>query len=158
VAKWQLSAAAAATVLSALAGASALPAGAFPEEPVRRDTVKVRLAVRGMSSGYSARMAELVLRRVNGVYDARVSYDSASAEVSYDPGKTSPERFIAELQRMTGLEASVVKDHDQGRHPAARTPRRTDATFSRPLTLSDGIKLAAQTFVRDVVKLSCCAA
>jgi len=146
VAKWQLSAAAAATVLSALAGGGALPAGAFPEEPVRRDTVKVRLAVRGMSSGYSARMAELVLRRVNGVYDARVSYDSASAEVSYDPGKTSPERFIAQLQMMTGLEASVVKG------------LTTAVTFSPSLTLSEGIKLAAQTLTRDVAKLSCCAA
>ena len=32
------------------------------------------------------------------------------------------------------------------------------STFHPYLTLSEGIKLAAQTFTKDVAKLSCCAA
>ncbi len=32
------------------------------------------------------------------------------------------------------------------------------AAFHPYLTLSEGIKLAAQTFTKDVAKLSCCAA
>jgi mercuric reductase len=32
------------------------------------------------------------------------------------------------------------------------------ATFHPYLTLSEGIKLAAQAFTKDVAKLSCCAA
>ena len=32
------------------------------------------------------------------------------------------------------------------------------STFHPYLTLSEGVKLAAQTFDRDVAKLSCCAA
>jgi len=152
-----------ATVLNVLVESGASPASVAAEETTQGDTVKVKLALKGMSSGYGARMAELVLKRVNGVYDARVSYDSARAEVTYDPARTSPEQFMAQLKRMTGIEASLAEVRRPTTEPAlaikyALTIEDLTATFHPCLTLSEGIKLAAQTFDRDVAKLSCCAA
>ncbi len=81
-------------------------------QAVAKDTATVRLTIGGMTCGSCATTARIALQRVPGVYKAEVSYDSASAVVRYDPEKTSPERFIAELQRMTGYEASVVNPRD----------------------------------------------
>ena len=55
----------------------------------------------------------MVLRRIEGVEDADVSYESGKAVVTYDPAVTSPEEFIPELERMTGYGAEVV-DGDGG--------------------------------------------
>jgi hypothetical protein len=46
---------------------------------------------------------------VDGVNDAEVSYESSLAQVTFDPGMTSPEIFIAELTRLTGFTAEVVQ-------------------------------------------------
>jgi copper chaperone CopZ len=73
------------------------------------DTAKVELAVSGMTCGSCATTARIVLERVDGVYDAEVSYDSASAVVLYDPELTSPEQFIAYLEKMTDYRAEVVE-------------------------------------------------
>ena len=72
------------------------------------DTAKVELAISGMTCGSCATTARIVLERVDGVYDAEVSYDSASAVVLYDPELTSPEQFIARLEKMTDYRAEVV--------------------------------------------------
>lgn len=74
------------------------------------DTVRVKLAVRGMTCGGCATTARIALERVEGVHRAEVSYDSASAVVLYDAEKTSPERFIGRLREMTGYEARVVEE------------------------------------------------
>lgn len=74
------------------------------------DTAQARLAVGGMTCGSCALSARLALERVPGVYRARVSYDSASAVVLYDPERTSPERFIARLEELTGFTARVVAE------------------------------------------------
>ncbi len=55
----------------------------------------------------------MVLRRIEGVEDADVSYEAGKALVTYDPAVTSPEVFIPELERMTGYGAEVV-DGDGG--------------------------------------------
>ncbi len=55
----------------------------------------------------------MVLRRIEGVEDADVSYEAGKAVVTYDPAVTSPEEFIPELERMTGYGAEVV-DGDGG--------------------------------------------
>ena len=52
----------------------------------------------------------MVLRRIEGVEDADVSYEYGKAVVTYDPAVTSPEEFIPELERMTGYGAEVVGD------------------------------------------------
>ena len=73
------------------------------------DTANVKLAISGMTCGSCATTARIVLERVDGVYDAEVSYDSASAVVLYDPDETSPEEFISYLREMTGYEARVAE-------------------------------------------------
>jgi copper chaperone CopZ len=73
------------------------------------DTVVAHLAVKGMTCGSCAATARLVLKRVPGVHDAEVSYETASAVVRYDPARTDPARFIARLREMTGYEARVVE-------------------------------------------------
>lgn len=77
--------------------------------PASADTAEVRLAITGMTCGSCATTARIALERAEGVYEALVSYDSASAVVRYDPQKTSPERFIAQLEKMTGYKARVVE-------------------------------------------------
>lgn len=86
---------------------------AFAAPPVTGDTAQVRLAVSGMTCGSCATTARIALERAPGVYDAKVSYDSASAVVLYDPKRTSPERFIAHLEKMTGYKARVVEPSEK---------------------------------------------
>lgn len=74
------------------------------------DTARARLAVRGMTCGSCALTARLALERAPGVYRAEVSYDSASAVVLYDPERTSPDRFIARLEKLTGFTARAVAE------------------------------------------------
>ncbi len=77
------------------------------------DTAKARLAIEGMTCGSCATTARIALERAPGVYDAKVSYDSASAVVLYDPRKTTPEKFAAHLEKMTGYRARVVQPADK---------------------------------------------
>ncbi len=91
----------------ATAGAVTVVAAASPGVTV--DTAIVRLTISGMTCGSCATTARIALQRVPGVYQARVSYDSSSAVVSYDPAATSPARLIAQLAEMTGYQARVVE-------------------------------------------------
>lgn len=86
------------------ASAAALAAAAAPVA----DTAQVRFAVSGMTCGSCAMTARIALRRMEGVYRAEVSFDSATAVVWYDPVRTSPESVIAKLRDMTGYEARVL--------------------------------------------------
>lgn len=78
------------------------------------DTAKVRLAIKGMTCGSCARTAELALRRVEGVYRAQVSLETATGEVWYDAARTTPEQLIAKLGDLTGYRASVIKEKSSG--------------------------------------------
>jgi copper chaperone CopZ len=82
-------------------------------ESAPSDTARVELAISGMTCGSCATTARIALERAPGVYDAEVSYDSASAVVLYDPEKTSPEKFVAYLEKMTGYKARVVEPADK---------------------------------------------
>jgi copper chaperone CopZ len=73
------------------------------------DTAEVKLAISGMTCGSCATTARIALQRVDGVYDAAVSYDSASAVVLYDPDRTSPDEFISHLEKMTGYKARLAE-------------------------------------------------
>ncbi|MEX0692449.1 MAG: heavy metal-associated domain-containing protein [Gemmatimonadales bacterium] len=84
-------------------GTAAVPA------VVAADTTTVHFAIVGMTCASCATTAQLVLRRVPGVYEARVSLDSAHAVVRYDAGRTSPTALIDRLREMTGYEARVVE-------------------------------------------------
>ncbi|MBI2401389.1 MAG: heavy-metal-associated domain-containing protein [Gemmatimonadetes bacterium] len=89
-----------------------------PAALATRDTATVKLAVRGMTCGSCAATARIALQRADGVYQAEVSFESASAVVQYDPAKTSPGTFIAHLKKLTGYEAAVVPASDP-KHPSS---------------------------------------
>lgn len=94
--------------------AASLPAAASSVEVIASDTTHARLAIKGMTCGSCATTARIALERSEGVYRAEVSYDSASAVVLYDSGKTAPSRFIATLKALTGYEAVVVGEPSKG--------------------------------------------
>jgi copper chaperone len=71
----------------------------------------VKLAIKGMTCGGCASAARIALQRVEGVYQAEVSLENASAVVLYDPKKTSPEALIGQLKKFTGFEARVISDN-----------------------------------------------
>ncbi len=50
----------------------------------------------------------MVLRRIDGVEDADVSYEAGKAVVTYDPTVTSPDEFIPKLEEMTGYQAEIA--------------------------------------------------
>jgi copper chaperone CopZ len=50
----------------------------------------------------------VALKRVAGVHDANVSYESGLGTVTYDTGTTSPHEFIGHLERLTGFTAEVI--------------------------------------------------
>ncbi len=76
---------------------------------VPADTTHVRLAIEGMTCGGCALTAKIILKRIPGVFEASVSYDSASAVVVFDPAVTSPKVMIEQLDQMAGYSARVVE-------------------------------------------------
>ena len=50
----------------------------------------------------------MALERVEGVDSTAISYEAGSGWVAFDPALTSPDEFIAELERMTGFTAEIV--------------------------------------------------
>ncbi len=77
------------------------------------DTSAVKLAIKGMTCGGCATAARVALQRVEGVYRAEVSFETASAVVLYDPDKTTPEALIAHLKKLTGFDARVVSENEK---------------------------------------------
>ncbi len=87
----------------------------------RGDTATARFAVSGMTCGSCATTARVALRRLRGVHEAIVSYDSASAVVRYDPRQVSPGDIAAHLLRMTGYRATLSAESTAARP----VPRRS---------------------------------
>ena len=52
----------------------------------------------------------MALRRVDGVERAEVSYEMGQAVVTFDSTATTPDQFIAELERVTGFKATVLEE------------------------------------------------
>lgn len=97
--------------LCPLCGGAPVGTAALAAQEVQApDTAVVRFALSGMTCGSCAVTARVALQRVAGVYGATVSYDSASAEVRYDPRQTAPARIAEDLERMTGYRATVIAD------------------------------------------------
>ncbi len=57
-----------------------------------------------------AAAARVVLKRIDGVEAAMVSYEEGRGMIVYDPTITSPDAFIPELEEMTGYDATLVDD------------------------------------------------
>lgn len=74
------------------------------------DTAVAWFTVTGMTCGSCTTTARLALRRLEGVYAAEVSYDSATAVVRYDPRRVTPVQIVAHLERLTGYRATAVTE------------------------------------------------
>lgn len=74
------------------------------------DGSKVKLAVAGMSCGACADKVAASLKAVDGVKGATVSADTGVAEVSYDAGKTNPEKLVAAVNAGGHFTASLPKN------------------------------------------------
>jgi copper chaperone CopZ len=52
---------------------------------------------------------KLAAKSVDGVKDCRADYKSGTAEVTYDPAKTSPEAVARVISEKTGFKATAPK-------------------------------------------------
>ncbi len=68
------------------------------------------LHVEGMTCGACATALKQVLKKTDGVRDARVSYEEKSAIVTYDPAKVTPEKIVRAIsETLPTYKATVVK-------------------------------------------------
>lgn len=74
------------------------------------DTTTVRLRIEGMTCGGCAISARALLRRMEGVETADVSYEEAIATVTYDPSAVTPQEMIDALRETFHYTTTVVED------------------------------------------------
>jgi mercuric ion binding protein len=67
------------------------------------------LKVDGMTCGGCEAAVRSAARKVEGVKDAKVSYAKGTAEVTYDPAKTSPEAIARAITDKSGFKAEAPK-------------------------------------------------
>ncbi len=67
------------------------------------------LRVEGMTCGACATSVKLVLKKVDGVTDAAVSYTTKRAVVHYDPARVNPAKLVAEIEAKLPYKATVVE-------------------------------------------------
>lgn len=82
-----------------------------PEATQRRprDERSVTLRVEGMRCGHCASSLADGLRQVDGVLEARVSYDERRAWVRYDAARTTLERLIEAIEEL-GYRAEIESE------------------------------------------------
>lgn len=93
----------AATVAPAAAEAAAT-------EAQQAESKNVTLRIDGMTCGGCAISARTVLRRLDGVQKAEVSYKNKLAIVTYDERKITPDRMIEALQDKLGYTAKLIEE------------------------------------------------
>lgn len=68
------------------------------------------LHVEGMTCGSCAAAVKHVLKKVDGVKDAQVSYEEKSAVVTYDAAKVTPAEIARSItEKLPAYKATVVK-------------------------------------------------
>ncbi len=89
---------------------------AVPPQP--GDTATVRLHISGMTCGSCPVTARTALKKLPGVFDAKVVLDDSSGVVRYDPRKLTAPQIAAHLTRLTGYGARIIEEPiDTGRRP-----------------------------------------
>lgn len=74
------------------------------------DTAVARLHISKMTCGSCTTTARVALKKLAGVYDAKVTLDDSLGVVRYDPHRVTPEQIAAHLTRLTGYGARVLPD------------------------------------------------
>lgn len=67
------------------------------------------LKVEGMACGACAKTVEKEARKIDGVKAAKVSQPKGTAEITYDPAKTSPEVIAKTISDKTGFKTEAPK-------------------------------------------------
>ncbi len=86
-------------------GASVQTLGIAAQSP---DTATVRLHISKMTCGSCPTTARLALKRLKGVYSARVTLDDSLGVVRYDPRQVKPAQIAAHLTKLTGFGATIL--------------------------------------------------
>jgi copper chaperone CopZ len=71
------------------------------------------LKVSGMHCGACANTVEKAAKKVEGVVAAKASQPNGTAEITYDPTKTSPAAIAKVINEQTPFKAEVPKKSDQ---------------------------------------------
>ena len=67
------------------------------------------LKVSGMICGTCAATVEKTVKKIDGVKRAKVSQPKGTAEITYDPAKTTPEAIAKIINEKTNFKAEVPK-------------------------------------------------
>lgn len=78
------------------------------------DTATVRLHISQMTCETCPTTARLALKRLTGVYSARVTLNDSLGIVRYDPRRVNPAQIAAHLTRLTGFGAAILPDTTKG--------------------------------------------
>jgi copper chaperone CopZ len=71
------------------------------------------LKVSGMACGACAATVEKAAMRIDGVTAAKVSQPKGTAEITYDPAKTTPDAIAKIISEKTGFQAEVPKKDEK---------------------------------------------
>lgn len=96
-------------VLVTLAGIRLAPIATAEAQDEAQKTATCKLQVTGMTCGGCAAAVKMAALAVDGVKDAKVSYEEKRADITYDPTKTSPEAIAKAVTEKSGFKASVSK-------------------------------------------------
>lgn len=74
-----------------------------------REASRVTLRIDGMTCGSCAAAVKVKLKRLDGVRQARVSFDDKRAQVVYDAQVVTPDRMIQAIEDL-GYKARIAKE------------------------------------------------
>lgn len=68
-----------------------------------------KLRIEGMTCGGCATAVRAVLKKVDGVSGAKVSYEEKLAVVDYDPAKVTPQQLAQTVEKKLRYKATVIE-------------------------------------------------
>lgn len=102
------------TRISALLVALLVLVGITPAAAQRKSSIKTcTLNVAGMTCAGCEAAVRNAAKTVSGVSDAKASYDKKTAEVTYDPTKTTPDAIAKVITARSGFKATVPSEKKQ---------------------------------------------
>lgn len=96
------------------------------------------LKITGMTCSGCTVAVTMAATKVDGVFEANVSLADASAEVTYNPAKTTPEKIAKAITENSGFKAEAP---GTCREPAARNPSAAETRSSTRQLKVEGLPL-----------------
>lgn len=97
------------TVIAILAVTLALAAATWTSQAQKANeqvqTAQVTLKVEGMTCAGCEAGVKLAAKAINGVHDAKASFKSGTADITYDPTKTTPDAIARVITERSGFKA-----------------------------------------------------